>query len=276
MYATVETDFAVLEYKTLGSGSKILFCFPGYGKEIESLELLEETFGEKYTLVLVNLFYHGNSRLKSRQFLSRKEMIILLDLILEQIGKKGSNISFLGYSIGGRVALNLAVMMKKRVDELWLIGADGINNDTFYRFCTRNSLGKFLFRAFVPFPYFIQLPIEVLYRIRLINKNLYYFFNRRISNKKRRLRLFKIWNSLKEFSVDSHSAKKEIIHSDIKLMMVYGKNDSVIGLKPARKFAHNCDNAQLLEINMGHHLIKPELNHYLKKLLNERNVGEEN
>lgn len=269
MFARVETDLAILEYKLLGSGSKILFAFPGYGKEIESLEILEESMGRKYTLVIVNLFYHGNSKLKSGQYLSRKEMIKLIDLILEKIAKPNSNFSLLGYSIGGRVALNLAVMMKNRVDELWLIGADGINNDGFYRFCTRNSLGKFLFRFFVHFPYFIQLPVEVLYRIKLINKNLYYFFNRRISNKKRRLRLYKIWNSLKEFSIDAHSAKKEILNSDMKLIMIYGKNDSIIGLKPARKFAQNCDNAKLVEINLGHHLIKPELNHYLKIELNQ-------
>ena len=49
------------EYFKFGNGPEILFAFHGFDNDANDFRIFEKAFGERYTIVAVNLFFHGKS-----------------------------------------------------------------------------------------------------------------------------------------------------------------------------------------------------------------------
>ena len=140
-----QADFHVIQW---GKGPKLLVCFHGFGESAAEFSCLEPSLGDIYTLVAIDLPFHGSTRWNGEVF-DQEIVRHLAEKILEHY--QLSIFSVLGYSLGGRVALSLVEALPQQVQQLILVAPDGVR-DTFWVYpCDQDHFSCSLFvHSFLP------------------------------------------------------------------------------------------------------------------------------
>lgn len=247
-----------IAYQLFGIGEETLLAFHGYGKEASSLAILANHVGSKYTIVSVDIFFHGNSTWTEPQAPTPEDWKAIISLLLDEV-KAPQKFSVYGYSIGGQVATCTAWLFAERINTLWLMAATGIGNDGFYYLAVNTSLGNQLFKSFVKKPKLITRPLRWLTTLKIVSKNLETFTLRKIDTLEKRELLYQRWNVLKNFGVYTDKLKKQLNANNSRVLLVYGKTDAVVSYKAAKQFAKGIEAVTLLLPDIGHHLITDEV-----------------
>ena len=95
-----------------GNGPELLLAFHGFDNNADDFRLFEPLLGQQYTIVAVNLFYHG-TQLRRRapdQLQFRRED--LRALIITAQALSACSISLLGFFTGGRICLELVSALR--------------------------------------------------------------------------------------------------------------------------------------------------------------------
>ncbi|MDQ5985167.1 MAG: 2-succinyl-6-hydroxy-2,4-cyclohexadiene-1-carboxylate synthase [Syntrophus sp. SKADARSKE-3] len=122
----METDKTILKYWASGSneGEDIVFLhgFMGHGR---SLEVIIKPLSRRYRCIAFDLPGHGKSLFAEINRLeSLRLMVDVAGLVLQDLDALGiSNFSLYGYSMGGRVAQNMAILAPGRIKRLILESA---------------------------------------------------------------------------------------------------------------------------------------------------------
>src|SRR6218665_602262 len=106
MHIALEQNLA-LHYKKEGNGSKILVAFHGYGNDCSLFDILIPYLKDDYTILSFDLPFHGQSIWPKTVAFTQQHLNILTEQILELCQVK--KISLLGYSLGGRICMNILV-----------------------------------------------------------------------------------------------------------------------------------------------------------------------
>ncbi len=249
---------STLSFETYGTGKELLLAFHGYGKDAKSLEVLKEYCGNRFTIVSIDIFYHGNSIWNEEQEPTQKQWKHIVSLLLEQLNCT-EKFSVFGYSIGGQLATCTAWLFKERINTLWLIAATGIGNDGWYHLAVNTNVGNLLFKRFVNHPGFILSPLKWLTGMSIFKQSYKAFIERKIDTKEKRSLLYKRWMVLKNFGVYTDKLKKALNTNNCKVVLVYGKKDQVVKYKAGKRFAKNISNVNLLLPNEGHYLLTDDV-----------------
>jgi pimeloyl-ACP methyl ester carboxylesterase len=51
-----------VHYCWFGTGQKLILCLHGYGESLESFQFLEKYIGKEYTLIAIDLPFHGKTQ----------------------------------------------------------------------------------------------------------------------------------------------------------------------------------------------------------------------
>lgn len=258
MQHTIAYKNATVAYQVFGTGKETLLAFHGYGKEASSLAILANYVGNKYTVVSVDIFFHGNSVWTDTNAPSQDDWKAIVDLLLEAVGTP-PKFSVFGYSIGGQVATCTTWLFAERINTIWLMAATGIGNDGFYYMAVNTSLGDQVFKAFVKKPTLITRPLHWLTTLKIVPKNLEPFVLRKIDTQEKRELLYQRWNVLKNFGVYTNKLKKQLNANKSHVLLIYGKTDAVVNHKAAKRFAKGINAVTLLLPEIGHHLITDEV-----------------
>lgn len=254
MPKTITYKSSTLSYQLFGSGKKFLLAFHGYGKNAESLQVLEKHCGEKYTIVSIDIPFHGGSEWKEEKDLTKKEWKSLITLLLNELGNPAT-FSIFGYSIGGQAATCTAWLFKEQVTTLWLMAATGVGNDGWYHIAVNTQIGETLFKLFVTKPNFILRPLKWLTALRFFTPAYKAFIERKIDTLEKRELLYKRWMALKHFAVYTHKLKKQLNTNHTKVLLVYGRKDVVVKPSAGKLFAKGIKNVELLLPFEGHHIL---------------------
>ncbi len=258
MQHTISYKNSTIAYQLFGTGKETLLAFHGYGKEASSLAILAYHVGSKYTIVSVDVFFHGDSVWAETQAPAIDDWQAIINILLEAVGSP-PKFSVYGYSIGGQVATCTAWLFAEKINTLWLMAATGIGNDGFYYMAVNTSLGNQLFKTFIKKPKLITHPLHWLTVLKIVPKNLEAFVQRKIDTLEKRELLYQRWNVLKNFGVYTDKLKKQLNANKSNVLLVYGKTDAVVNYKAAKRFAKGINNIALLLPDIGHHLITDEV-----------------
>src|SRR4051812_19762610 len=116
-----------VHYRQFGNGPKLLFCFHGYGRESDTFYILERRLGSLYTIIAIDVPFHGRTQWKDEIVLKPKYLQQFLLDIRSSLNKGNIKFSLLGFSMGGRIALHLTQIMPQEVERLVLLAPDGLN-----------------------------------------------------------------------------------------------------------------------------------------------------
>jgi pimeloyl-ACP methyl ester carboxylesterase len=249
---------STVSYEVYGTGPQLLLAFPGYGKEASSLQILSDYFNHEFTIISIDVFFHGQSVWKEENPPVEKDWRTIIQEILKENGNP-KEFSVFGYSIGGRVATYTAYLFSNQIDTLWLTAATGIGYDGFYNFAVNTRLGNAFFKRFV------KKPGLIFGLIKVLNETMQGFIKRKIDTYEKRELLYKRWRVLKNFNAPTKLLKARLIENGTHVLLVYGKKDTVVSYKTAKEFAKGLDNVNLLLPDAGHHLFDDKTMEWVKQ-----------
>jgi pimeloyl-ACP methyl ester carboxylesterase len=239
----------------LGSGKRFLLAFHGYGQDAQAFNHLADLLNDSYTLVLMDLAYHGkNASMSEGFFFMSNQAAEFIEIVCKAL--ETDRISLVGYSIGARIAMSISVECAVRIEELWLFAPDGMPVSGFYKFLTTNLLGISLFRGFVKRPHAVFAIIKAAQALKLLNQKAAKFYLHETADYDKRKQLFNTWMAYRA-AIPSHKALNEAVKaSSLSVVCVLGIDDSVIPFSRTRRFIRkHLSAAQVYELETGHNML---------------------
>lgn len=163
-------------YFTWGEGGQILFAFHGYGESGASFAFLGEALGREFTVVALDLPFHGQTEWNEKAlFLDPRDLRSVMMEIARGMSEREEGWWLMGYSMGGRVALQLLELEYARVERLVLLAPDGLIVNPWYWLATRAALGNRFFRWTMKRPGWLFFLMRTGNRLGLVNPSLFKF-----------------------------------------------------------------------------------------------------
>lgn len=259
----MHTDFLVfrssrVHYCQWGTGNKILLCFHGYGESAESFAFLEEALGEEYTILAIDMPFHGKTDWKEELFFDPGALASLIgQLVAGQPGGAGGW-SLIGYSMGGRVALSLLEKIPDKVEKMVLLAPDGLQMNGWYWLATQTQLGNLVFRWTMRKPGWLFFLLRVGNTLKLVNRSVYKFASYYTGEASIREELYARWTTMRGFKPDIRTIQGLIRKRQIPVRLLYGQHDRIILPQRGEKFRKGGIEAhcRLVLVPMGHQLLQ--------------------
>jgi pimeloyl-ACP methyl ester carboxylesterase len=240
-----------------GSGPSVIVCLHGFGENMDSFTFLSNTLGKQYTLLCIDLPFHGATKWRKELLFKPSELLQIIEQILERSGFGAKHtFSFLGYSLGGRIALQLLQMIPERIDRIVLIAPDGLRVNFWYWLGTQTYIGNKLFYATMQHPEWFFAMTNFAYKIGFLNKSIIKFLHYYLDDKEARLMLYKRWTTLCKFRPNLPQVRKNITEHKIPVRFIFGSYDRIILDKRSDAFKKDTENVKILVLNAGHQLLK--------------------
>lgn len=246
-----------IEYQCFGTGEEVLLCFHGFGRESSDFKPLEITLGERFKIIAINLFHHGNSRFPNNRLekfpLDRNELELFFELVRTK--EKFTRFSLLGYSLGGKVALTLAELYAHEVNHLLLAAPDGIKANPWYYFASQTTLGQRLNKQSITNPWLFTGFIKLSKQFGFASERQVKFAISQMGNAPKRLTVYKIWMTYRRVKPNLNSLAGFIKKHKIQTHVYIGKHERIIPINPIKEFVRDIkSNGQLHLLDCGHQI----------------------
>lgn len=242
-----------------------MIAFHGFGESAEMFEVIEPSLGKIYSIVSVDLPFHGLTEWTAGEKFTPRQANDLVELLMKKYGI--DKISFASYSIGGKIALKLFEMNPERVETIWLFAPDGLKNNIWYNLAVYPAWGRKLFRYVIDHPQATVNLLKLLHLLRIFPKNLTAFLQSQLLDVNMRERIWNTWLGIAGFEVLPSRLKNLFRQDETACYIFMGQFDPVIKTKVGRRFAKGLSNVRLEIIPKGHALMKSYLNSYIEKYL---------
>jgi pimeloyl-ACP methyl ester carboxylesterase len=255
-----------IHYIKTGKGKHVILAFHGFSENATGFNQISEALGDSHTLIAPDFPWHGQTDWVENRVFTKDDFFRVIESILKQYDIE--KFSVLGFSMGGRLALNLVEKFPERIKQVFLVAPDGIKTAFVFDLAVYPLWGKWIFRTVMRKPGLFFFLVKLLYKTGGISRFMYEFTFNHMNTQEKRDRIFYTWVSLKKLSPSVPESKKIINQYKIPVHLFFGKTDEVIRPEVGKYFMEGLDHATLDIIPKGHKLIHPVLIPYLKKYLN--------
>lgn len=247
---------STIHYRQFGDGPKLLFCFHGYGRECDTFYILERRLAAAFTVVAIDVPFHGRTQWKDELIFEPKYLQQLLSQIRKSLDKENIKFSLLGFSMGGRIALHLTQLMPEKVERLILLAPDGLHYN-FWRWVASDTLpGNMLIDYSIHHPAFVSWILDKAEKRRVIHSGLADFVRYYLDDDEHRLMFYHKYISMRKFKPALNKLKRLIRKHRIPVRMMFGRFDRVIPYAGGEKFREGIEEfASVKIIDTGHHLL---------------------
>lgn len=253
---SIQSEKGQLFYSKLGTGSKILLAFHGFGQDNKIFKDWVGIAGETYTIFAFDLFYHGNST-RNYNKLSKNEWKSFLHSFLEQ--EQVDQFSILGFSLGGRFAITSALSFPNQTEELILLAPDGIFLTLWFKLATNPAI-KWLFKYFMVNPGKLDKLLKLNDRYKLVSPYLGDFVRKEMGDSTNRKRVYISWNYFKSLGYSKKRLIRLFRDASFKRRIILGDMDHIIKPDKILPLIGQMGNFHVDILPMKHHqLIKPEV-----------------
>lgn len=256
-----------IHYLQYGTGPCVIVALHGYGESAGSFSFLHPHLSLQYCVIAIDLPYHGSTLWREASF-TCKDMICIIDEILNNNNRRGFNFILIGYSMGGRVALSITENLPFRITRLILLAPDGMTVNFWYRLATQTSLGKKLFRFTMTNPTWFFTLLRVANYTNLVNKSIFKFVLHHVHDEQVRTDLYHRWTCLSSIRPDLEKIRPVIKDRELPVQLLYGKHDRMILPEKARHFCRGLHPyCRLHIIDAGHNVLQPKFATMIVSLL---------
>ncbi|HEY4337944.1 MAG TPA: alpha/beta fold hydrolase [Puia sp.] len=247
-------------YSCWGTGSRILFAFHGYGESAESFAFLAEALGRDFTIVAMDMPFHGETEWKEGElFFDPRDLPALLEDIAAGLPGRQKGWWLLGYSMGGRIALQLLEQAAPRIERLVLLAPDGLVVNPWYWLATRTVAGNRLFRWTMKRPRWLFFLLRTGNRLGLVNPSLFKFAAHYINDEVVRRALYTRWTVMRGFRPRLGRIAGIIRERQIPVVLLYGSYDRIIRSKRGERFQRRIGpSGRLTLLSAGHAILQPK------------------
>jgi pimeloyl-ACP methyl ester carboxylesterase len=249
----IDLGSSQIHYLRIGDGVEWLFCFHGYGETADSFRLLEPALGKRFTIIAIDFPFHGKTTWQEGWLFTPQDLLLLIS----RLKPKDQPMHLLGYSMGGRIALQLLELAPEQVTKMILIAPDGLHKNKWQWIATRTSTGNRLFHYFMQHPGAVLALMDAGAKLGLYNKSLHKFVHYYLDDAEQRLTLYRRWTTMRKFRPSLPLLRSIIIKNKIPVRLLFGKHDHVILSKHGTAFSKNSHGLIVVkEIEAGHQLLK--------------------
>lgn len=247
-----------LHYYVWGAGPAMLFAFHGYGESASSFAFLGEALDPDHTLIAIDLPFHGQTSWREGLSFTPLQLYEIMETIAARHHQAGSW-GLIGYSMGGRIALQLAENHPGSIDKLVLLAPDGLKVNIWYWLATHTAPGNLLFRWTMRWPGWLFLLLRISHALRLVNPGIYKFAVHYIDDRSVRHDLYTRWTAMRKFRPDPAAVAAVIRRRQLRVDLVYGRYDRIIRWETAERFRNRgiSDLCRLIVLDTGHQLLRP-------------------
>jgi pimeloyl-ACP methyl ester carboxylesterase len=247
---------SVVHYRKWGKGEKLLFCFHGYGKESQGFSMFEERLGNKYTIVAIDMPFHGTTDWKEDLTFKPALLVMFINQIKAALKKQQQAISILGFSMGGRIALYLSQLIPHQIEKLVLVAPDGLHLNIWRTLTTENWAVHRIMGYTINHPRWIMWVLNNLEKGKILHKSMADFARFYLHDKEQRLLLYQRWTAMRKFKPNVSKLKRLVRKNKIEVSMLFGAFDRVIPASGGKKFVKGIEeNASIKIIEAGHNLL---------------------
>ncbi len=253
----IASDFGRVHVLKFGHGAELLIALHGYAERASSFEVLESSLSAQFTVVSIDLPFHGQTLWHKDSF-SKSDLLAIMAQVLEKEGK--SRFSLLGFSFGARLAQAILPEIATQIDHLFLIAPDGIKTKSLVGAeKTPIWLRRLLYRCLMRPDWFLSL-IGIGQKIGVVSASNLAFLKRNLSGRERIQRLFGCWISMESFRIQREELRQILTVSAFNTAVFVGAMDPFIDQNEIRNRYEGLENVQIYVIeNAGHQIIGQEL-----------------
>jgi pimeloyl-ACP methyl ester carboxylesterase len=257
-----------IHYSYWGTGKKLLLCFHGYGESSDSFAFLEEHLGEHLTILAIDLPYHGGTEWHDEFYLDPHDLLSILNEIIAGLPCDSAGWWVLGYSMGGRVALQLLQLAPEKIRRMVLLAPDGLQMNPWYWLATQTSAGNRLFRWTMQRPAWLFFLLKTGHLLRLVNPSIYKFTAHYVDDQRVREILYARWTTMRGFRPSLAIAGGFIRQYEIPIELLYGSYDRIIRWERGERFRRaNPAFCNLTLLPAGHQLLQAKFLEVIAKAL---------
>ncbi|MDW3651346.1 MAG: alpha/beta fold hydrolase [Bacteroidia bacterium] len=258
---------AKISGKEKGSGEHVLICIHGYLQDKHLFDRLWEKVPDNWIIVCIDMPLFGRSEWKKKHKPMNKKFLRKMWASFRQ-RYPNKELNLLGFSMGGKMAMNLVGMVKDPPENVILISPDGISRNVLQNFAMFNPLGKQVLKGFLRFPAPIIYASRFAYRLKLIDRFTHDFMYGNFGSAKLRKALRTYMLVYSGLKVPLKKLQKRTQEHQIKWQIIWGRQDGIISSKGIQRFQKLIPEAQGDFIETGHLVVdlKPK---EVRKLLNQ-------
>ncbi len=259
-YKLLAYKHSEISYYRFGSGNKPAICFHGYGEDAVTFAFLKKYAGAEYSFYSIDLPFHGQTKWNEGLLFTLKDLqqiieeILMLDHI--ELNKIKPELTLLGFSLGGRIALRLYEAIPGQIKKLLLMAPDGLKVNFWYWLTTQTWLGNRLFSFTMKHPGWFFTFLKILKKLGFVNASIFKFVNYYIGDTEVRKQLYNRWTSLRKLKPGIKQIKSLILQYKTPIHLIYGKHDRIILPVRGEKFRKGIEDYCSLEvIHSGHQVL---------------------
>jgi len=253
-----------IEYREIGKGPKLMIIFHGFSDKAALFDVIMPTLAENYHAWAISLPYHGKTQWNEGKFY-KEDLYFLINKIKELSGKE--RITFMGYSMGGKIVLNMLQHYASSVDKVILLAPDGIKTHKLYDIHALPLIFIEFFKFLMKRPKLFFKTAKYFYKKNILTKFLYDFTKNHFSTPEQRQRFFMVYESLRAFKPDLSLVKKLLNQYAIPIYLFLGERDEVILPEVAKELSHELNDCEVFWLDKGHLLIDEDLIEPIKQVL---------
>lgn len=261
-----------LEYLRLGNGPKTMLYFHGFGSNCQEIYAYESEQIKHLTVYSFSFFHHGKSVYPKskidKETLTAQDLYDVFNAFL--LEKQIERFSLMGFSMGGKICLQLLHGFAGRIDFIILSAPDGVKKNFWYSFTSNNPIGNRIYRHSIRKPGLVLKTASALRGMRILSRKIHDFARLNLETEEKRIHVYNVWMTLRKINPELKKSSELINVNRIRLCLNYGRYDKVITLKTGRRFhAMTKSNSILNVIEKGHNLAHPLTGQYIDEFLKE-------
>ena len=252
MRYSVSYQQSTISYLRFGTGSERLFCFHGFGDRADIWLQLGSHWREKYTIIALDLPYHGQTVWHQNTFKQRDFDHIIREIMrIEGVETCG----LAGFSWGARVVQSLVFTLENKINHIFLFAPDGFGTKGLSLVSLTPLLVRRFFQRMALYPKNVLAFFLKLHRSKLMSKESYNFLHRNIKNIKKRQRLFAYWLSMDDFTFKLSIFKQKLRETPISTDLFFAQHDHLVPLSNGVFLADKMPHIRLHIIEIGHNIL---------------------
>jgi len=245
-----------IHYLKSGAGKRALIALHGYSDSAHSFDLLQDHLDDQFTMIAIDLPFHGNTLWNEGLTLRPDELFEIIDAILEDLSLPHTKIYLVGFSMGGRIALSLYQTIPARIEKLILLASDGLHISKWYWIATQTWMGNALFNFTTKYPGWFFGMLNAGKKMKMIKQNVYKFSMSSMQEKRLRDDLYTRWTTMRRFTTNFKKLKSLVITNKTPVRLIYGEYDHIIRTNGGEKFKDGIEqHCKLISLPCEHHVL---------------------
>lgn len=241
----------LLHYVKAGNGKDPLLVFHGFGQDHTLYVPLLKSLSPRYTLYIIDLFFHGKSEWnEGEQPLDKVSWANIVGALLHE--QSITTFSILAYSLGGKFALATLESFPDRIKNIFLIAPDGVKTSFWYSMATYPKILRKFFKSMIfRHDRFLWIATK-LHKSNIVDKGLIRFADYQMNSEAKRRRVYYSWVVFRHMTFDLKKIAGLINQYGIRLTMIVGEYDKVIRPENMHRLLNHIPRHRLIILASGH------------------------